>query len=55
MSTIGKKFHEKNKSLKNFLAYSDGEKNLFEISNIINLNLKDTLEISKILEKKGLI
>ena len=55
MSTIGKKFHEKNKSLKNFLAYSDGEKNLFEISNIINLNLKDTLEISKILEKKRLI
>ena len=55
MSTIGKKFHEKNKSLKNFLAYSDGKKNLFEISNIINLNLKDTLEISKILEKKGLI
>ena len=31
MSTLGKKFQGKNKVTKNFLAYSDGKKNLFEI------------------------
>jgi aminopeptidase-like protein len=55
MSTIGKKFYYKNKSLKNFLAYSDGKRNLFEISNLIKINLKETLNICNILNKKRLI
>jgi len=55
MSTIGKKFYYKNKSLKNFLVYSDGKRNLFEISNLININLKETLNICNILTKQKLI
>ena len=55
MSTIGKKFYYKNKSLKNFLAYSDGKRNLFDISNLIKINLKETLNICNTLDKKKLI
>jgi len=55
MSTIGKKFQGKNKVTKNFLAYSDGKKNLFEICDIINIDLEDALYISNILSKKKLI
>ena len=55
MSTLGKKFHGKNKPLKNFLVYSDGKRNLFEISNIINLDLENTLKICTELTNKKLI
>ena len=55
MSTIGKKFKGKNKVTKNFLAYSDGTKNLFEICDIINIDLEDALIISKKLNEKKLI
>ena len=55
MSTVGKRFFFKNKTLKNFLVYSDGKRNLFEISNLININLKECLEICKILQKNNLI
>ena len=55
MSTIGKKFFKKGKSIKNFLVYADGKKNLFEISNTINLDLESTIEISKKLEENKLI
>ena len=55
MSTIGKKFQGKNKVTKNFLAYSDGKKNLFEICDIINIDLNDALYISNILSEKKLI
>lgn len=55
MSTIGKRFYFKNKTLKNFLAYSDGKRNLFEISKIININLKETLNLCEILNKNKLI
>ena len=37
------------------LVYSDGKRNLFEISNLININLKECLEICKILQKNNLI
>ena len=55
MSTIGKKFKGKNKVTKNFLAYSDGKKNLFEICDIINISLDDALYISNLLREKKLI
>ena len=55
MSTVGKRFFFKNKTLKNFLVYSDGKKNLFEISNLININIKECLEICKILQTNKLI
>ena len=55
MSTLGKKFQGKNKVTKNFLAYSDGKKNLFEICDLININLDDSLQISKKLSEKKLI
>ena len=55
MSTLGKKFQGKNKVTKNFLAYSDGKKNLFEICDLININLDDALQISKKLSEKKLI
>ena len=55
MSTVGKRFYFKNKTLKNFLVYSDGKKNLFEISNTININLKETLNLCKILSNNKLI
>ena len=55
MSTLGMKFQGKNKVTKNFLAYSDGRKNLFEICDIININLEDALKISDVLGKHKLI
>jgi len=55
MATIGKKFFLKNKDLKNFLVYADGKTNLFQISNIIKINLKQTLEICRLLRKHKLI
>jgi len=55
MSTLGMKFKGKNKVTKNFLAYSDGKKNLFEICDIININLEDALNISSELNKHKLI
>ena len=55
MSTLGKKFQGKNKITKNFLAYSDGKKNLFEICDIIKINLEDAINISKKLSEKKLI
>ena len=55
MSTVGKRFFFKNKTLKNFLVYSDGKRNLFEISNLININIKECLEICKILQTNKLI
>ena len=55
MSTLGMKFQGKNKVTKNFLAYSDGTKNLFEICDIININLEDALKISDVLGKHKLI
>lgn len=55
MSTLGMKFKGKNKKTKNFLAYSDGKRNLFEICNTININLEDALNISKELHKHKLI
>ena len=55
MSTLGKKFKGKNKVTKNFLAYSDGKRNLFEISNKININLEEAIVIAKRLAKSKLI
>ena len=55
VSTIGKKYFKKNKTLKNFLVYSDGEKNLFEISTKINVNLDETNKICKMLSNNKLI
>ena len=55
VSNIGLKFYKKNKDLKNFLAYADGTKNLFQISHLINLNLSDVLEINDILLDSKLI
>ena len=55
MSTLGKKFKGKNKVTKNFLAYSDGKRNLFEISNKININLEEAIIIAKRLDKSKLI
>ena len=55
MSTLGKKFQGKNKVTKNFLAYSDGKKNLFEICDIIKINLDEALFISNKLSEKELI
>jgi aminopeptidase-like protein len=55
MSTVGKRFFFKNKTLKNFLVYSDGKRNLFEISNLININIKECLEICKVLQINKLI
>ena len=55
MSTIGKKFYQKGKSIKNFLVYADGKRNLFEISKKIKLNLDDTIKISEKLYENKLI
>ena len=55
MSTLGKKFKGKNKVTKNFLAYSDGKNNLFEICSLINIDLKDAVIISKKLNENKLI
>ena len=55
MSTVGKRFYFKNKTLKNFLVYSDGKMNLFEISNTIKINLKESLNLCKILSNNKLI
>ena len=55
MSTVGKRFYFKNKTLKNFLVYSDGKRNLFEISNTIKINLKESLNLCKILSNNKLI
>ncbi len=55
VSTIGKKYFKKNKTLKNFLVYSDGKKNLFEISTKINVNLDETNKICKMLTNNKLI
>ena len=55
MSTIGKKFYKKGKIIKNFLVYADGKRNLFEISNTINLNLNDTINITNKLNENKLI
>ncbi len=55
MSTIGKKFYKKGKMIKNFLVYADGKRNLFEISNTINLNLNDTINITNKLNENKLI
>ena len=38
-----------------FLAYSDGDHNLFQIVNRCNFNLEEALNISKILKKNKLI
>lgn len=55
ISTIGRKFKGKNKVTKNFLAYSDGKKNLFEICDIIKISLDDALLICNKLSEKKLI
>ncbi len=55
MATLGKRFYFKNKDLKNFLVYADGNRNLFEISNLINVNLENVLDICRILNKSKLI
>lgn len=55
VSTLGKKFQGKNKITKNFLAYSDGKRNLFEISNKLNINLNQVIYIAKKLSDNKLI
>ena len=55
ITNLGKKFKGKNKVTKNFLAYSDGKKNLFEICDIIKINLDEALFISNKLSEKELI
>ena len=55
MATLGKRFYFKNKDLKNFLVYADGKKNLFEIANLIDINLENVLSICQILKKSKLI
>tara|TARA_Y100000768_G_scaffold388975_1_gene389554 strand:- start:6509 stop:7798 length:1290 start_codon:yes stop_codon:yes gene_type:complete len=48
ISTISKKNDGKNKTLKNFIAYCDGNRSIFEISIILKKNLE---EISKLCQK----
>ena len=55
ISTIGKKFYQKGKSIKNFLVYADGKRNLFEISRKIKLDLSDTIKITEKLHENKLI
>ena len=55
VSDLGLKFYKKNKNLKNFLVYADGKTNLFQISNLINLNLAEVLKINTILLNSKLI
>jgi len=43
------------KNLLDILAYSNGKRSVFQISNILNLELKSTLEILKKLKKHNLI
>lgn len=51
--SISKKNNDKNfaKKILNFLAYSDGKRNIFEISKLIKINLREIETILKICEK----
>ena len=40
---------------KNFIAYANGKRNIFEIANILKLNIKDLSDEYKILKKKKLL
>ena len=56
--TISSKKNFLNKEVRNkmdFLAYSDGNHNLFQIVNRCNFSLEEGLRISKILKKNKLI
>tara|TARA_B110000027_G_scaffold126923_1_gene145739 strand:- start:2 stop:1288 length:1287 start_codon:yes stop_codon:yes gene_type:complete len=55
ISTISKKDIKKNKILKNFLAYCDGNRSIFEISLILNQNIEIVSGISKRLFENKLI
>ena len=43
------------KNLLDFLSYSNGKRSVFQISNILNLEIKSCLEILKKLTKHDLI
>ena len=55
-STVSKK-REKNSSntILNFLSYCDGKNDLFDISEILNLSMKEIIDLKKLLSKKKLI
>ena len=55
LSTISKKNDGKNKTLKNFIAYCDGNRSIFEISIILNKNLEEIVEVCEKLFQKKLI
>ena len=46
---------KKNKTLKNFIAYCDGNRSIFEISIILNKNLEEIVEVCEKLFLKKLI
>ena len=55
ISTISKKKDGKDKNLKNFLAYSDGKRSIFEISIILKENLETISRLSQKLFQNKLI
>ena len=55
LSTFGKKDNFKNKLLKNILVYCDGKTNIFQISNLLKINIKLISEQILILKKNKLI
>ncbi len=55
LSTISKRNDEKNKTLKNFIAYCDGNRSIFEISIILNKNLQEIVGVCEKLFLKKLI
>ena len=48
MNSFGSTKKEKNKKLRDFVAYCDGTKNIFEICQIIDLDLTEVLKILRV-------
>ena len=49
------KIFEKSRKILDFIQYSDGKNDLFDISRILKINYKEVKKIYKILINKGLI